>query len=93
MRTPKILDFLRRLARSRRANVAVTFALTLLPISLMVGMGVDIANATRLKLELQDATDAAALGLARQAPLIADWPSPARRTIWSPPATTPAPFR
>lgn len=72
MRTPVILDFLRRFGRSRRANVAVTFALTLLPISLMVGMGIDVANATRLKLQLQDATDAAALGLARQAPSIAD---------------------
>ncbi len=67
-----IFDFLRRFGRSRRANVAVTFALTILPISLMVGMGIDVANATRLKLALQDATDAAALSLAREAPTISD---------------------
>ncbi|MEI9965084.1 MAG: TadE/TadG family type IV pilus assembly protein [Caulobacteraceae bacterium] len=67
-----MFDLLRRFWRHRRANVAVTFAIAILPITLMVGMGVDITNATRLKLSLQDSADAAALALARQGPTITD---------------------
>jgi Flp pilus assembly protein TadG len=67
-----VLNFLRNLWRNRRANVAVTFAVAALPVSMMVGMGVDIANATRVKMALQDATDEAAISLARQQVTIAD---------------------
>jgi Flp pilus assembly protein TadG len=58
--------------RARRANVAITFAIAALPVSMMVGMGVDITNAIRVKLALQDATDEAAISLARQQQSIAD---------------------
>jgi Flp pilus assembly protein TadG len=67
-----VLSFLENFWRSRRANVAVTFAVAALPLSMMVGMGVDLANASRVKLALQDATDEAALSLARQQSTIAD---------------------
>ena len=67
-----IFNFPKRFWRSRRANVALTFALAAVPLSMMVGMGVDIANATRVKIALQDATDSAAIGLARQSQTIAD---------------------
>ncbi len=67
-----MLSFLHRFWRNHRANVAVTFAVAALPVSLMVGMGVDIANATRVKMALQDATDEAAISLARQQSTIAD---------------------
>jgi Flp pilus assembly protein TadG len=63
---------IRRFCRDRGANVAITFALAALPLSAMVGMGVDLANAERVKLALEDATDSAALGLARQSQTIAD---------------------
>ena len=67
-----VFSFLRKFWRNRCANVAVTFAVAALPVSMMVGMGVDIANASRVKLALQDATDEAALSLARQQSTIAD---------------------
>ena len=67
-----MLSLIRRFAASRRANVALTFALVAMPLSMLLGMGVDVANATRTKLALQDATDSAAISLARQAPTIAD---------------------
>jgi len=67
-----VFSFLRKFWRQRRANVAVTFAVAALPVSMMVGMGVDIANATRVKMALQDATDEAAISLARQQSTIAD---------------------
>ena len=67
-----MISFLRKLWGDRRANVAIVFALAVLPVSMMVGMGVDLANATRVKLALQDATDEAAISLARQQQSIAD---------------------
>ena len=67
-----MIALLRKFWRSRRANVAVTFAVAVLPVTTMVGMGVDIANATRVKLALQDATDEAAISLARNQSTIAD---------------------
>ena len=67
-----MIGFLRKFWRNRRANVAVTFAVAALPVSMMVGMGVDLANASRVKLALQDATDEAAISLARQQSTIAD---------------------
>ena len=67
-----MFSFLRKFWRNRRANVAITFAIAALPVSMMVGMGVDVANATRVKLALQDATDEAAISLARQQQSIAD---------------------
>ena len=67
-----LIRSLRRFRRDHRGNVALTFALLAVPLTFMVGMGLDIANATRIKLALQDATDSSAIGLARQASAIAD---------------------
>ena len=67
-----MLTLIRRFAASRRANVALTFALVAMPLTMLLGMGIDVANATRTKLALQDATDSAAISLARQAPTILD---------------------
>ncbi len=64
--------FGRSFVRDRRANVALTFALAALPLTMMVAMGLDLANATRVRMAMQDATDEAAIALARQAPTIAD---------------------
>ncbi len=61
-----------RFARCAKANVAMTFALALIPLTMLAGLGIDLADATRVKWALQDATDEAALSLARQAPTIAD---------------------
>jgi Flp pilus assembly protein TadG len=66
------VDFLRAFFKNRRANVALTFALAAIPLVAMVGMAVDIANAMRARLALEDATDSAALSLARQSASIAD---------------------
>ena len=65
-------DFLKTFWKSHRGNVALTFALCAIPLATLVGMAVDVANATRIKLVLQDATDSAALSLARQSQTIAD---------------------
>ena len=59
-------------ARNRRGNIALTTALAIVPLTMMLGMGIDIGNATRVKLSLQDATDEAAISLARQQASIAD---------------------
>ena len=67
-----ILQRLRQFIRNRRGNIAVTTALAALPLSMMLGMGVDIGNATRVRMALQDATDEAAISLARQSSSIAD---------------------
>ena len=67
-----MLSFLRKFWRHRCANVAVTFAIAALPVSMIVGMGIDLANASRVKMALQDATDEAAISLARQQSTIAD---------------------
>lgn len=55
-----------------RGNVAIIAALCILPITLAAGMAVDLSNATRTKLALQDATDSAALAIARNASSISD---------------------
>lgn len=46
-------------------NVALITALCLLPLLFLIGMSVDLSNATRVRLALQDATDSAALAVAR----------------------------
>ena len=67
-----MLTFFRSFWRNRRGNIAVVFAVAALPVSMMVGMGVDLTNAMRVRLALQDATDEAAISLARQQSTIAD---------------------
>jgi len=51
----------RRFSRDRRGTVAITFALSLLPMMVLIGLGVDYARALKLQTELNSAADAAAL--------------------------------
>lgn len=58
-------SFVARFAEGRRGNVAMLFALAL-PVLLMVSLGaIDIHQASKVKADLQDALDAAALAAAR----------------------------
>lgn len=56
------INFLARFRRDKRANVAVIFALTIVPILGGVGCAVDYSMATRLRSKLQAAADAASVG-------------------------------
>jgi Flp pilus assembly protein TadG len=56
---------MRGVARDRGGNVALIFALCLVPVILFIGAGVDLANAQRIRQQLQDATDSAVLAVAR----------------------------
>lgn len=60
-----MLRRLRSALRDTRANVAITVALALAPLSLAALGALDVARATAAKLILQDALDAAALATAR----------------------------
>jgi Flp pilus assembly protein TadG len=58
-----------RFGRESRGNIAVIFALALLPIMSAVGCTVDYSRATQLRSKLQSAADAASVGsIARTAP-------------------------
>ena len=52
---------LRRFAGDRKGNVAIIFALSLMPIALLTGMGIDYTSAASKKAMLDAAADAAAL--------------------------------
>jgi Flp pilus assembly protein TadG len=58
---PPILRLLPRFSADRRANVAMIFALTSIPIIFATGMGVDYTMAARRQTKLNAAADAAAL--------------------------------
>lgn len=60
-----LTGFAGRFARARRGNVAMIFALSLPPLILMTLGGVDIHRASTVRVNLQDALDAAALAAAR----------------------------
>jgi Flp pilus assembly protein TadG len=51
----------RNFVRDRRANVAMVFALSVLPLVFAVGMSIDYGAAARLKSKLNAAADSAAL--------------------------------
>ena len=55
----------RQFAGARRGNVAMMFALSLLPLSVLTFTAVDFHRASTVKNALQDALDAAALAAAR----------------------------
>ncbi|HRO34126.1 MAG TPA: pilus assembly protein [Brevundimonas sp.] len=63
--TRRLKGFAGRFARARRGNVAMIFALSLPPLILMTLGGVDIHRASTVRVNLQDALDAAALAAAR----------------------------
>ncbi len=52
---------LRRFIRDRRGNVAMTFAVSLIPIIFLTGMGLDFSSAVQKRTRLNAAADAAAL--------------------------------
>ncbi len=62
------MGFFRRLfdrfARQSRGTVATTVALSIVPLALCVGGGVDLANAINARARLQDAADSAAIAAA-----------------------------
>src|SRR5579883_2199301 len=51
--------WLYRFARDRKANVAVIFALAMVPTIFLMGMALDYTHAQRMKVDLDAATDAA----------------------------------
>ncbi len=56
-----LADFVRRFARDRKGNVAITFALSLIPAIFLIGMGLDFSSAIQKRSKLNAAADAAAL--------------------------------
>jgi Flp pilus assembly protein TadG len=52
---------IRRFAGGKRAGVAIIFALSLLPLTLLIGMAVDYSRASLRKVQLNAAADSAAL--------------------------------
>jgi Flp pilus assembly protein TadG len=66
--TPRIaLRARRRWLRDRSAAVALTFALSVLPVTLLIGIGIDLGFVTQSKAQLNAAADAAALAAATTA--------------------------
>jgi Flp pilus assembly protein TadG len=53
--------WLYRLARDRKANVAITFAIAMVPTVFLLGMALDYTHAQHMKVDLDAATDAAAV--------------------------------
>lgn len=60
---PRLCQRLRAFARDRRANVAMMFALALVPIMVAAGVGLDYARAALARSQLNEALDAAALAV------------------------------
>jgi Flp pilus assembly protein TadG len=52
---------MRRFIRDRRGNIAMTFALSLIPIMFLTGLGIDFTSAVQKRTRLNAAADAAAL--------------------------------
>jgi uncharacterized protein (UPF0333 family) len=57
----RVLHWTTEFARSRRGNVAIIFALTLLPITFLIGMVINYSEASQKQVILDAAADAAAL--------------------------------
>jgi Flp pilus assembly protein TadG len=57
----RVTALIRRFRRDRKANVAVIFAIAILPILTAIGCAVDYSLATRMKAKLQSAADAASV--------------------------------
>src|SRR6516225_1923225 len=64
-----MLHLLRRLVDSREANVAVIFALMMIPTIFLLGMALDYTQAVRKREQLDAAADAAAIAAVRPAML------------------------
>lgn len=59
----RLLTSMRRLRRARRGNVATIFALSLIPLALAAGAGLDYARAIVVRQHMAQALDAAALAI------------------------------
>jgi Flp pilus assembly protein TadG len=57
----RLIALLSRFRRDNKANIAVIFALSVLPIATAIGCATDYTNATRIKAKMQAAADAAAV--------------------------------
>jgi Mg-chelatase subunit ChlD len=67
-----MLGALRRLGSDRQGNFAVISAVLALPVLLGIGMALDTSAIRRTKVELQNATDAAVIAIAREGVTISD---------------------
>ena len=65
----RMIGRIRRLIKERRANVAITFALAMVPLVYLVGVGVDYTYAVARKSQLDADADAAALAAVSPAAL------------------------
>ena len=63
MKIKSLIQRVRSLRHDRRGGVAITFAITALPMMAMVGAGIDYGKLTNARTDLKIATDAAALAL------------------------------
>jgi Flp pilus assembly protein TadG len=59
---PKSRQLLRSFRRDQRGNIAVIFALSLIPVLSCIGCAIDYSRATQLRSKLQAAIDAASVG-------------------------------
>ena len=57
----RLIALLPRFLRDKRANIAVIFAIALVPLLIAIGCAVDYSMATRMKAKLQSAADAASV--------------------------------
>jgi Flp pilus assembly protein TadG len=62
----RVADAVRAFRLRNSGGVAMTFALTVIPITLLAGMGIDFTRASQARVVLQNAVDAAVLAGARQ---------------------------
>jgi Flp pilus assembly protein TadG len=66
---PKSAQLVRRFGRDSRGNIAVLFALSLIPVLSCIGCAIDYSRATQLRSKLQAAIDAASVGsVAKKSP-------------------------
>ncbi len=56
-------DLMRRFIGDRRGNTAIIFALSIIPIIFLTGMGMDFSSAIEKRIRLNEAADAAALSM------------------------------
>ena len=63
---------MRRFQHAREGNIAITFAIAVIPLLGFVGAAIDYSRANTVKVRLQSALDSTALMLARDAPNLSD---------------------
>lgn len=71
MHNPRFVQFARRwraFLRTEKGNVAVTFAVALVPLLGLIGMAIDYSRAASLRAAMQSAADSTALAVSKEAP-------------------------